>query len=160
MTMNCQRFQENLQEFLDGSGSRRQKVAAQRHLAGCAACRAILEAEKEFTRHLTNQFQRAAGPLTLSAQGQNRILSAFARAHLGGTTKNEQMDPSPQPSPLRKGRGRTLGPVVPSRCAPFARTGEIQDKSPFWTSYLRKLVWPSATAAALILLIPILFRSA
>src|SRR6185369_7531199 len=31
--------------------------------------------------------------------------------------QNEETDPSPQPSPLRKGRGRAMRTVVPSRCA-------------------------------------------
>src|SRR5258707_2038380 len=33
--------------------------------------------------------------------------SIFIRVHLDTTTRSEQTDPSPQPSPLRKGRGRT-----------------------------------------------------
>src|SRR6185369_3712843 len=40
-----------------------------------------------------------------------------AGAHLEGAIKNEETDPSPQPSPLRKGSGRATQTVIPSRCA-------------------------------------------
>ncbi len=56
---------------------------------------------------------------------------AAAPAHPDVTTKSEQMDPSPQPSPLRKGRGRTPRVMAPARCSPAAqKSEEPSDLSP------------------------------
>jgi len=76
--MNCRRFQHEIYAFLDGSLSRRAQAAAERHLAGCRACRQVLEAERLVGRVLSGHFRGAAESLQLAPEVGRRVLAALA----------------------------------------------------------------------------------
>ena len=76
--MNCRRFQHRLYEYLEGSLSRGAQAAAEKHLAGCAACRQALGAERETEQSLSGTFRRATDSLQLPAAVQHRVVAALA----------------------------------------------------------------------------------
>ncbi len=76
--MNCRRFQQDMDEYLDGTLSPRAQAAAQEHLAGCAACRQTLDQEQHAARALAEQFRQATDALHLSPRVGQRVLAALA----------------------------------------------------------------------------------
>ncbi len=77
--MNCRGFQHEMYEYLDGSLSPRAQAAAEQHLAGCAACRQALQAERETAQCLANTFRGATESLQLPPEVGRRVLAALAR---------------------------------------------------------------------------------
>jgi predicted anti-sigma-YlaC factor YlaD len=76
--MNCRRFQHRLYEYLDGTLSRGARAAAEKHLAGCAACRQALSAQRETAQSLSGALRRATDSLQLPVEVQHRVLAALA----------------------------------------------------------------------------------
>ncbi|HYG36543.1 MAG TPA: zf-HC2 domain-containing protein [Clostridia bacterium] len=77
--MNCQRFQNQLYEYVEGSLPPRAKLAAEKHLSGCPLCRGLVNREVRVGRILYRELQKAAGPLVLSSDVPNRVLAALNR---------------------------------------------------------------------------------
>jgi len=75
--MNCHSFQHRLYEYLDGSLSPGAQAAAEKHLAGCAACRQVLQAERRVADGLSEYFRRTTDALQLPPEVQGRILGAL-----------------------------------------------------------------------------------
>ena len=61
--MNCRRFQDRLDQFVEGTLSAGARAAADQHLAGCAACREIVGRELDLARFLSAVFDRAPNTL-------------------------------------------------------------------------------------------------
>jgi anti-sigma factor RsiW len=75
--MNCQRFQDLLEEYLDDSLSTAKQAAAEQHLAKCAACRAALQRRRQIGRTLSDGFHQLTRPLELQPKVQQRLLNAL-----------------------------------------------------------------------------------
>ena len=75
--MNCRRFQHEIYEYLDGSLSPREQAAAEQHLAGCTACRQVLQAERDTAQCLSNTFRGATESLRLPPEVGRRVVAAF-----------------------------------------------------------------------------------
>lgn len=76
--MNCRRFQHRLYEYLDGTLSSGAQIAVEKHLAGCAACRQALGAEREIAQSLSGTLRQATDSLQFPAEIQHRVLAALA----------------------------------------------------------------------------------
>jgi anti-sigma factor RsiW len=76
--MNCRRFQHRLYEYLDGNLSPWAQAAAERHLAGCAACRQALDAERQIAQSLSGTFRRMTDAVQLPPEMGRRVLAALA----------------------------------------------------------------------------------
>src|SRR5207247_80118 len=74
--MNCRRFQNRLHEYVDGTLPAGIQAAADKHLAGCAACRQAVGQEQQLAQFLSNRLRQGTEPLTLHPQIQQRILAA------------------------------------------------------------------------------------
>ena len=77
--MNCRRFQHEMYEYLEGSLSPRAQAAAEQHLAGCAACRQALQAERETTLSLSKTFREATESWHLPPNVGRRVLAVLAQ---------------------------------------------------------------------------------
>ena len=75
--MNCWRFQNRLHEYVDGTLPARIQAAADKHLAGCAACRQAVGQEQQLAQFLSNRLRQGTEPLTLHPQIQQRILATL-----------------------------------------------------------------------------------
>lgn len=76
--MNCRRFENRLDEYLDETLSPGERMAADRHVAGCAACREALRRRQQIGRALANSFQRATQSLRLRPEVERRVLRDLA----------------------------------------------------------------------------------
>ncbi len=76
--MNCRRFQQDMDEYLDGTLSPKAQAAAEEHLAECAACRQTLDQEQHAARALAEQFRQATDPLHLPPRVGQRVQAALA----------------------------------------------------------------------------------
>jgi predicted anti-sigma-YlaC factor YlaD len=74
--MNCRRFQNELHEYVEGSLSASAQAAAERHLAGCNACRQAVQKEQRLAQFISSRLQQDAMTLTLRPDIRNRILKA------------------------------------------------------------------------------------
>ena len=74
--MNCRRFQNELHEYVEGSLSAGARAAAERHLAGCSACRQAVHKEQQLAQLISVQLQQDTMSLTLRPDIRNRILKA------------------------------------------------------------------------------------
>jgi len=76
--MNCRRFQHRIYEFLDGTLSPRAQAAAEKHVAGCDACREAVEQQRQLARALSSNLKSSTESLHLPPAFQHRILAALA----------------------------------------------------------------------------------
>jgi anti-sigma factor RsiW len=74
--MNCDRFQQNLFEYLDDALSPDEKAAAQLHLQACGACRRAFENEQFVAQTLSSRLSEAVETVTLDAQTQRSMANA------------------------------------------------------------------------------------
>ncbi|MGA2864071.1 MAG: zf-HC2 domain-containing protein [Verrucomicrobiota bacterium] len=74
--MNCRRLEHWLDEYVEGTLSPRKQAAADRHLAGCAACRAKLRRYREFAQSLAGEMRQATQSLRLRPEVERRLLQA------------------------------------------------------------------------------------
>lgn len=74
--MNCRRFQNQLYEYVEGSLSAGAQAAAERHLAGCSACRQAVRKEQQFAQILSNRLRQGTESLTLRPDIRHNILTA------------------------------------------------------------------------------------
>jgi anti-sigma factor RsiW len=77
--MNCQEFQNQVHEFVEGSFSAAENAEAERHLEQCSACRALAQEEQQAGHFLAEHLDRGAGNLTLRPEIRQRILSGVRR---------------------------------------------------------------------------------
>jgi anti-sigma factor RsiW len=77
--MNCRCFQDQLYEYVEGSLSAGAMAAAEKHLAGCPACREALQQETALARDLSRRLQQRAGQLQLPPEIRRDILAAARR---------------------------------------------------------------------------------
>ena len=76
--MNCHGFQHRLYEYLEGTLSPGAQAAAERHLAGCAACRQAWQAERQVAQSLSENLRRATDSLRLPPEVGRRVVAALA----------------------------------------------------------------------------------
>jgi len=76
--MNCRRFEDWLDEYVDETLSPGDRVDAERHLGGCAACREALRRQQQIGRTLSNSFQQATHSLRLRPEVRQRVLRDLA----------------------------------------------------------------------------------
>ena len=74
--MNCQRFQNELFEYVDGTLSADALAAAQKHLAGCHACREAVKREQGIETALSSRLRQSSQTLTLRLEIRRNILAA------------------------------------------------------------------------------------
>jgi len=77
--MNCERLQENLFEFLDGTLSPSEMESAHRHVETCAGCLKRVEHEKAFEGSMAERFREAVAGIQLDAHVRRRIATALER---------------------------------------------------------------------------------
>jgi anti-sigma factor RsiW len=74
--MNCERFQNWVYEYVEGSLSAKARAAAERHLAHCGACRQAVRREQHFERLLSERLRHDTETLALRPDALRRILKA------------------------------------------------------------------------------------
>lgn len=77
--MKCRRFQDQLFEYLEGSLSAAAAAAAERHLAGCRACREAVRQEEALAQDLSRRLRQRAEGLKLAPEIRRDILAAARR---------------------------------------------------------------------------------
>jgi len=77
--MNCRRFQDQLFEYVDGCLSAGAMAAAEKHLAGCHACREAVRQEQALKQDLSSRLRQRAERLKLSPEIRRDILAAARR---------------------------------------------------------------------------------
>jgi anti-sigma factor RsiW len=74
--MNCQRFQDELFEYVEGTLSADTLAAAEKHLAECDACRQAVEIEKRRAAVLSGRLRQTSQALTLHPEIRRNIVAA------------------------------------------------------------------------------------
>lgn len=74
--MNCRSFQDRLYEYVEGSLSTGAQAAADRHLAGCSACRQAVSKEQRLAQTVSHGLRSGAKRLTLRPEIRSQILAA------------------------------------------------------------------------------------
>ena len=74
--MNCQEFQNELFEYVEGSLAVGEQAVADEHLLQCSACRQAVERERLAAQYLSEGIRRGVEPLVLRLGVQRRILTA------------------------------------------------------------------------------------
>ena len=74
--MNCETFQCEVFEYVEGSLDPHEQAGADRHLAECAACRQLLAQEQLTARTLRQGFQQGTQHLALPPDFAQRLQSA------------------------------------------------------------------------------------
>ena len=77
--MNCEHFQKQLLEFVDGTLSAGARAAAERHLANCDACRQAVRQEQRFAQVLSDSLRQETEVLTLRPEILQNLLTAARR---------------------------------------------------------------------------------
>jgi anti-sigma factor RsiW len=74
--MNCESFQNELHEYVDGILSAGARADAGQHLAGCDACRRLLQKEEQLARVLAVRLRQSSEALALAPEIRRNILAA------------------------------------------------------------------------------------
>ena len=77
--MNCRRFQQELEEYVEGTMTSRKRGAAERHLAGCTRCREILRRRQQLAATLPASLQQAASSLQLDPRVEQHVLREWQK---------------------------------------------------------------------------------
>ena len=76
--MNCRRWEQWLDEYVDETLPHAERAAADRHLAGCAGCRELLRRRREAGQALSRMFRQATDSLQLRTEVERRVLREAA----------------------------------------------------------------------------------
>jgi len=76
--MNCERFQDGLYEYVEGSLSTNERAAIEKHLEQCGACREIVRQERQVEQTLSQEFEKTTESLALDAAVRRHLRAAFA----------------------------------------------------------------------------------
>ena len=76
--MNCRRFQHEIYEYLDRSLSPRAQAAAEEHLSACAACRQMVNRQRQIAQSLSAKFRGATESLQLAPDVGRRVIAVLA----------------------------------------------------------------------------------
>jgi len=76
--MNCQKFQEMLFEYVEGSLTESERAEADSHLAACPVCARVVQRETNVQERLHKGLQQSVESLTLGSQGRAELLGALA----------------------------------------------------------------------------------
>src|SRR5437016_7446692 len=74
--MNCQRFQNRLHEYVEGTLSAGTQAAADRHLARCTSCREAVGQEQQLAQILPERLTQGTKTVTLRPAIRQSILTA------------------------------------------------------------------------------------
>lgn len=74
--MNCQRFQDELFEYVEGALSADTLAAAEKHFAECDACRQAVEKEKRLGAVLSSRLRQRSQTLKLHPEIRRNIMAA------------------------------------------------------------------------------------
>jgi anti-sigma factor RsiW len=77
--MNCERFQENLFEYLDDTLSPDEKAAVQSHIQICDVCRQAVENERLVAQTLSRWLNEAVETVMLDAHARQSIPNAIRK---------------------------------------------------------------------------------
>lgn len=77
--MNCDRFQENLLDYVDDALLPPEKAAAQAHLGECSACRELVQNEWLIGQVISGHLREAVETVTLDARAQRRMADAIRK---------------------------------------------------------------------------------
>jgi len=77
--MKCEHLQEILYDYLDDSLSPSERAAAERHLAGCLACREAVQRECQLTQALTSRLEQAVETVALDPIARRNLAAAVGR---------------------------------------------------------------------------------
>jgi predicted anti-sigma-YlaC factor YlaD len=77
--MKCEHLREIIYDYLDNSLSPSGKAAAERHLAGCLACREAVQRESQLAHSLFSRLEQAVEAVSLDAVAQCRMATAVER---------------------------------------------------------------------------------
>jgi hypothetical protein len=77
--MNCRSFQNQLHEYVEGTLSIGAQADAGQHLAGCEACRRLLQKEQQLARILAAGLCQSSETLKLNPEIRRQILAAARR---------------------------------------------------------------------------------
>jgi anti-sigma factor RsiW len=77
--MNCEHFQKQLLEFVDGTLSGDARAAAEQHLANCDACRQAVHQEQRFAQVLSDSLRQETEVLKLRPEILQNLLVAARR---------------------------------------------------------------------------------
>ena len=108
--MNCQHFQNELHEYVEGSLPPVRQRAADEHLNQCGACRQLLRQEQRVAQTLSQEFRQTTTGLMLPPDFQARLLIALHKEAA------EKVTPLPEPNP---GWARFAWPVAIAACVLF-----------------------------------------
>ena len=75
--MNCQDFQEQWFEYLDGSLPTRTHQAIEQHLAACPACRQDLVQHQQLAKKISGQLFQSVKSLALDKTVRSRVLASL-----------------------------------------------------------------------------------
>ncbi|MGA2543691.1 MAG: zf-HC2 domain-containing protein [Verrucomicrobiota bacterium] len=77
--MNCEHLREILYDYLDDSLSPSGKAAAEKHLAGCPACREAVQRESQLAQSLCRRLEQAVETVALDPVAQRGMATAVER---------------------------------------------------------------------------------
>jgi anti-sigma factor RsiW len=75
--MNCQRFQELMFEYLEGSLSPAVSESAAAHVSDCPVCRAAVQQQQQFARSISTGLRQSIEALTLRPDAHRRLMDAL-----------------------------------------------------------------------------------
>lgn len=89
--MNCEKFNDQLPEFLDETLSAAEQAAAREHVQNCVACRQALAREEALAKSIRLSFDLETQNLSLSAETRQSILKAWKQRELGRASAWERL---------------------------------------------------------------------
>jgi hypothetical protein len=75
VAMKCNKCQDQLYEYFDGTLTPSMREAVQEHLAQCPACNAVFEHERQFSKSVTGLFEQQTRDLSLAPQISQTVMA-------------------------------------------------------------------------------------
>lgn len=107
--MSCDRIDQHLTDYLDGTLEGAERASLDAHMEGCAECRRNLE-EVRWVTEMLHQVPREEPPADLAS-----------RIHLALAALPDEQD-EPEPAPVREPALATITPISAARSAPSEKT--------------------------------------
>jgi|GEM_PF-2228389 len=73
--MRCNKCQDQLYEYFDGTLTPSRRQTVQEHLAQCPACHAVFEQERQFSKSMTGLFEQQTRNLHIAPQISQNVMA-------------------------------------------------------------------------------------